>query len=122
MRLYSRILMLGAAPQMRGSIAAVVDGYRSHGLFKRWPVTYLATHGDEGLVQNARLFALAARDFGFALGQHGQMVVHAHVTAGAGFWRQAPFMAAAPAARCTARRRCACRATAPGSRCTACCA
>ena len=100
MRLYSRILMLGAAPQTRGSIAAVVDGYRTHGLFARWPVTYIATHGDGNIVQRVRMYGTAVRDFGFALGQHGPMVVHAHVTAGAGFWRQAPFMAAALAARC----------------------
>jgi len=100
MRLYSRILMLGSAPQTRGSIAAVVDGYRAHGLFKRWPVTYLATHGDENIVHRVKRYGTAVRDFGFALGQHGQMVVHAHLGAGAGFWREAPFLAAALAARC----------------------
>jgi glycosyltransferase involved in cell wall biosynthesis len=100
MRLYSRILMLGAAPQTRGSIAAVVDGYRAHGLFKRWPVTYVATHGAANIVQGVKLYATAVRDFGYALGQYGPMVVHAHVSAGAGFWRHAPLMAAALAARC----------------------
>src|SRR5678809_995859 len=92
MRLYSRILMLGSAPQTRGSIAAVVDGYRAHGLFKRWPVTYVATHGDGPVLEKFKFITTAVRDFGYALGQHGQMVVHAHLTAGAGFWREAPFM------------------------------
>src|SRR5436190_15301125 len=100
MRLYSRILMLGSAPQTRGSIASVVDGYRAHGLFKRWPVTYVATHGDEGIVASARLYARAIHQLGMSIGQYGRMVVHAHLTAGAGFWREAPFMAAALAARC----------------------
>src|SRR5437763_291119 len=41
-RLYSRIVMLGAAPETRGAIATVVDAYRTHGLLKRWPVPELA--------------------------------------------------------------------------------
>ncbi len=100
MRLYTRILMLGAAPQTRGSIAAVVDGYRAHGLFKRWPLTYVATHGDGGLLHSMQLYAKAVKQFAGALAEHGPMVVHAHLAGGAGFWREAPFMAAALAARC----------------------
>ena len=44
----TKLIMLGAAPETRGSIAAVVDTYRAHGLFKRWPITYVATHGFKG--------------------------------------------------------------------------
>ena len=39
-RLYSTIAMLGAAPETRGSIAAVVESYRAHGLFTRNGVLY----------------------------------------------------------------------------------
>ena len=47
--------MLGAAPETRGSIAAVVDAYRAHGLFQRWPIDYLPTHGDGGARRSAGL-------------------------------------------------------------------
>ena len=48
-RLYSRIAMLGAAPETRGAIAAVVDAYRTHGLLKRWP-----GNGDPASLASAR--------------------------------------------------------------------
>src|SRR5205823_287204 len=99
-RLYSRIVMLGAAPETRGAIATVVDAYRTHGLLKRWPVTYLATHGDGAPTRKLALAARAARDFAALLAQHRRMVVHVHVSAGAGFWREAGFMGAAHAAGC----------------------
>jgi glycosyltransferase involved in cell wall biosynthesis len=87
-RLYSHIAMLGVAPETRSGITAVVDAYRTHGLFKRWPITYIPT----------RNVAKAAHAFGELLAQHRRMVVHAHV--GAGFWREATFMGAAMAASC----------------------
>src|SRR5258708_4249064 len=99
-RLYSTIAMLGAAPETRGSIATVVDGYRAHGLFARWPVQYIATNRDGTLVQKALLAATAVRDFGALLGEKRRVVVHVHAAAGAGFWREAAFMGAALAAGC----------------------
>jgi glycosyltransferase involved in cell wall biosynthesis len=85
-RLYSRIAMFGVAPETRSGIATVVDAYRSHGLFKRWPVTYIPTSP----------LARAAHTFATLLAQHRRLVVHAHV--GAGFWREAAAMGAAIAA------------------------
>ena len=99
-RPYSRIVMLGAAPETRGAIAAVVEAYRTHGLLKRWPVTYLATHGDGAPTRTVALAARAARDFTALLARERRMVVHVHVSAGAGFWREAAFMGAAHAAGC----------------------
>src|SRR5258708_28902053 len=99
-RLYSTIAMLGAAPETRGSIATVVDGYRAHGLFARWPVQYIATNRDGTLVQKALLAAIAVRDFGVLLGEKRRVVVHVHAAAGAGFWREAAFMGASLAAGC----------------------
>ena len=96
-RLYSRIAMLGAAPETRGSVAAVVDAYRSHGLLKRWPISYIATRGDGPLTRKASLAAAAVRDFATLLARHRHIVVHVHVS-GASFWREAAFMAAAYAA------------------------
>ena len=96
--LYSHIAMLGVAPETRSGIATIVDAYRAHGLFKRWPITYIATHGDGALADNAVRLARAAREFGALIAQHRRMVVHAHVASGS--WRQATFMAAALAAGC----------------------
>ena len=87
-RLYSQIAMLGVAPETRSGIATVVDAYRAHGLFKRWPVTYLPMSP----------LGRTARQFAELLVQHKRIVVHAHV--GPGFWREAAFMGAAMAASC----------------------
>src|SRR5690349_1336451 len=94
-RLYSTIAMLGAAPETRGSIAAVVESYRAHGLFTRWPVQYIATNCGGTLAQKALLAAKAVRDFGILLGEKRRVVVHVHAASGAGFWREAAFMGAA---------------------------
>ena len=92
-----RVVMLGAAPETRGSIAAVVDAYRSHGLFRRWPVDYVATRGagrrpDVALRAAARFAALLARSPG--------AVVHIHASARAGFWRDCAYAGVALALRC----------------------
>ena len=81
--------MLGAAPETRGSIAAVVAAYRAHGLFTRWPIAYLPTNG--------RLAFAAARGLAGAL-VRGRLAVHAHVSVRS-FWRDAAFIAAALTAR-----------------------
>jgi glycosyltransferase involved in cell wall biosynthesis len=101
-RLYSRIAMLGVAPETRSPITPVVDAYRANGLFQRWPVTYIPTHGEGGFTDNAVRLAKAAREFGELLAQHRRIVVHAHVAAGRGFHfgRSALFMGAAMAANC----------------------
>jgi len=99
-RLYSRIAMLGATPETRGSIAAVVDAYRAHGLFKRWPITYIASNGDGSVAEKVTIAAKAARDFAALLMQHRRAVVHVHASPGIAFWREAAFMAAAAAAGC----------------------
>lgn len=92
--------MLGAAPETHGSIAAAIDAYRVHGLFNRWPITYIATHGEGTLGQKVAIAGRAARDFATLLGEQRRMAVHIHVTSGAGFWREAAFMGAALAAGC----------------------
>jgi len=99
-RLYSSIAMIGAAPETRGSVAAVVDAYRTHGLFKRWPVQYIASNGDGTLAQQGLLTAKAVREFAALLAQQRRMVVHVHASSGPGFWREAAFMGAALAAGC----------------------
>src|SRR5205823_11552946 len=91
-RLYSSIAMLGAAPETRGSIAAVVESYRAAGLFARWPLQYVATNGDGTLARKTLLALKATRDFGVLLGEKRRVVVLVHVAAGAGCLRAAAFM------------------------------
>jgi glycosyltransferase involved in cell wall biosynthesis len=95
-----RLVMLGAVSETRSSIAAVVETYRANGLFRRWPIDYLATHGDVGLLQNLSLALNALRRFAALLARHRRVVLHAHCAFDAGFWREAVFMAVAIAARC----------------------
>lgn len=96
---YPRLAMLGAAPETRGSIAAVIDAYRAHGLFKRWPVEYLCSHRAGGPARNAALVLGALKDLGMLIARHHRLVVHLH-TGARGFLRDTVFMSAALAARC----------------------
>ncbi len=100
MKAYPRLIMLGAAPETRGSIAAVVESYRAHGLFARWPIEYLATHGDGGAPRNAALALDALRRFALLVARHGRMPVHLHLSARGSPMRDGAFIAAALAARC----------------------
>src|ERR1700704_3938584 len=95
-----RLIMLGAAPETRGSVAAVVEAYRAHGLFARWPIEHLAVHCNGGGRRSAAPTAAALRDFAVLVARHRRAVLHVHSEAGAGFWRDAAFMAAAAALRC----------------------
>jgi glycosyltransferase involved in cell wall biosynthesis len=82
----TRLVMLGTAPETRGSISATVTAYREHGLFKRWPIDYFATHWK------------ALRHIVTALAQRQSFAVHAHMSTQA-FWRDAALLAPALAAR-----------------------
>jgi glycosyltransferase involved in cell wall biosynthesis len=96
MKPYPVLVMLGAAPQTRGGIATVVDAYREHGLFRRWPVEYIATHG----TGSPRLHFRAAGRFLGLLARYRRALLHVHTSAGPSFWRDAAYMSAALAARC----------------------
>lgn len=96
---YPRLAMLGAAAETRSSIAAVIDAYRAHGLFKRWPIDYVSTHGDGGPASNVGLALRSMKDLGILLARHHRLVVHLHTSARA-FLRDTVFMSAALAARC----------------------
>ena len=99
-----RLIMLGAAPGTRGSAAAVVEAYRVHGLFRRWPVEYVSTHGEGGALEGGLTALRALRRFSGlladGLAHQRRVVVHAHCDAHSGFWREALFMRIALAARC----------------------
>ena len=98
--MFTKLLMLGAAPETRGSIATVVDTYRANNLFRRWPVSYVATHGAGTVAQRAALAVRGAGEFASLLAQHRRAVVHLHTAAYGSFWRDSVYMATAIAARC----------------------
>jgi len=95
-----RLVMLGPTAETRSCAAAVVAAYRDHGLFKRWPLRYLATHGEPGTPGNLKLALQATRELGEILGEQRRAVIHLHTRFGGGFWRDAGFMAIALAAHC----------------------
>ena len=90
----SRLLMLGAAPETRGSITAVVEACRAHGLFRRWPIEYIATHGDGTPKERVALALRALRSFAEALLRERRVAVHLHTAAHGNFWRDLPYMLA----------------------------
>jgi glycosyltransferase involved in cell wall biosynthesis len=96
----TKLVMLGAAPETRSSIATVVDAYRAHGLFKRWPITYVATHGDGPAAQRTSLALKGAGEFAALVAQHRRVALHVHTAAHASFWRDSAYLLAAIAARC----------------------
>ncbi|HZQ72197.1 MAG TPA: glycosyltransferase [Burkholderiales bacterium] len=83
----SRIVMLGAAAQDCGAPAAVLEAWRGEGLFERWPIEIVAA-------RDARAFL----SFSSLLLRERGLAVHAHASART-LWRDAPFVAAALAAR-----------------------
>ena len=95
----SRLLMLGAAPETRGSIAAVVEAYRAHGLFRRWPIEYIVSHGDGTPFERAATAVKGLRCFGELLARERRVAVHLHSAARGNFWRDLPYMLATIAAR-----------------------
>jgi glycosyltransferase involved in cell wall biosynthesis len=95
-----RLIMLGTAFDTRGGISAVVNTYRAHGLFERWPIEYIATHCDGTPWRKLATAADAARRLVVSLACDRNAVVHIHGASRASFWRKSVFMAIALAARC----------------------
>jgi glycosyltransferase involved in cell wall biosynthesis len=92
--------MLGPDPQTHGGISSVLEAYRANGLFKRWPIEYLAVHGAGSALRTAALALKALCRLVALLMRERGLVVHLHAQAGWSFWREALFMALAIAARC----------------------
>ena len=90
--------MVGAAPETRSGAAAIVEHARAHGLFSRWPISYVATHGDGSLIDNGVRFAGALRDFTALLARERRLAVHLHLSASRAI--DQVFGWAAVAARC----------------------
>jgi glycosyltransferase involved in cell wall biosynthesis len=95
---FRRLIMLGTAAH--GGIVAVIEAWKTRGLFERWPVDYLATHCEGSMARKA-LTALRAF-FGMALAifRHGPVILHVHAASDASFWRKSIFMSFGMLAGC----------------------
>jgi glycosyltransferase involved in cell wall biosynthesis len=92
--------MLGTSFHTRGGISAVIDVYRSQGLFERWPIEYIATHCDGTGARKLAVAAWAMLRFAVSLARDRHAVVHVHGASRASFWRKAAFMSVALCAGC----------------------
>ena len=95
----SLIVMLGTSFETRGGIASVVRAWRAAGLFERWPVRYVATHGDGPAIVKAMAFLRALAAFLALIVRERHALLYVHSASRASFWRKAVFMAIALAAR-----------------------
>jgi glycosyltransferase involved in cell wall biosynthesis len=91
----AHVVMVGTSPATRGGIAAVINAYRSAGLFARWPIDYVETHCRGSA---AAKLACALRAFFRLLvliGRYPKAVLHVHAASHASFWRKCVFMSLA---------------------------
>src|SRR5688572_32907518 len=80
--------MVGTRKDTKGAISAVVRAYREVGLFDRYEIRYVETHGDGGLLQKVGfavkgIFAMAS-----ALRSAKLPLVHVHLSKRGSFWRK----------------------------------
>jgi glycosyltransferase involved in cell wall biosynthesis len=97
---HKRLIMLGTAFDTRSGIPAVVNAYRTQGLFERWPIDYVPTHCDGGAVRKLVKAARALLTVVFLLIRHRRVVMHVHCASRASFWRKSVFMALGMLANC----------------------
>jgi glycosyltransferase involved in cell wall biosynthesis len=91
------IVMLGIHPAsvQRGGISSVVDVYRDHGLFDRWPIHYIGTVMSGSALKKTKVFLAAWFEFLKLLLTGRVAGVHAHTASRASFWRKSAFLLAA---------------------------
>lgn len=84
------IVMVGTHHDTKGGIASVVNVYRAHGLFDRWPVEYVPSHADGSA---AHKLAVLARGWIRYVGLLARRpaLVHIHLSSRASFWRKLLF-------------------------------
>lgn len=91
--------MLGTALATRGGVSSVARTYLESGLFARWDVAYLPTHGSGSFVRKLCIAATAALSFSARLAFRRPALVHIHVASNASFWRKLVFFVLARASR-----------------------
>lgn len=91
------IVMLGTTS--KGGVWSVIDVYRHHGLFERWPIIHLSTHCDGGAARKIACVARAMAVYVRLLVRGRVAIVHVHASSWISFWRKLPFILLACAAR-----------------------
>ena len=81
--------MVGTSPDVRGGISAVVRGYYSGGLFRRFDIRYVPTHRDGTAAQKAVAALRAYAALAGLLFTADAPLVHIHLASRASFWRKA---------------------------------
>lgn len=86
------ILMLGPATTSPGGIAAVVQSYRTHGLFQTWPIRYVPTTCQGSSMRKLMMLlrALVTTIMYLCAGRVG--LLHIHSASHHSFWRKSLFM------------------------------
>lgn len=82
------VLMLGTDPRTRGGIAAVIETLLLGGLSERVPVTFIPTHTDGTRTAKVLRFIRALGEVCAHLALRRAVLVHAHVSSNASFWRK----------------------------------
>lgn len=82
------VLMVGTHATTRGGVRTVVEGYRDHGLFRRAPITFVATHWERSKWQKALIAAGGWLTAAWHLLRLDRPLVHVHVSSRASFWRK----------------------------------
>ncbi len=86
------IVMLGTSFDSMGGVSTVINGYREAGLFRRFPVLYIATHSDGSRMKKFRVFLLAWLRFLSLLLRNKISALHVHMSSNASFWRKTFFL------------------------------
>lgn len=85
------IVMLATSARTMGGISAVINSYRSAGLFERWPIVHVETHCDGSTWEKALMALRAQWQFWKLLITRRIAVVHIHGASDASFWRKSSF-------------------------------
>ena len=89
------MIMLGTALNTKGGISSVVNVYKSAGLFDRWSIKYIVTHCDGGPIKKLLTALRGLMTLVLALLRTKVLLVHAHVSSRASFWRKSIFIVCA---------------------------
>lgn len=96
-----KIIMLGTKAEACGGIASVITQYEIKGLFERQPINYLPTRGTGSRRAKYKLFLTAVFQMVKLMRPRRAAIVHTRVTCDTSFWRKAPLIIFAHAAKRT---------------------
>lgn len=86
------IFMIGPPPQARGGIASVINAYFSCGLLEKWPIIFVPTYVEGGVLAKFYCALKAMVKFIKLLLQNRIALLHVHAARRRSFWRKAIFI------------------------------